>query len=64
MKNYEDQEKRAAAHEAAATTGQEPRSSRAADLQAGLIRYLAAQAYREKVEETRKAEDDEPGTPR
>jgi hypothetical protein len=63
-------ENAAAAREAAEAAGRpHARGSRAGDIEAGLMRYLAAEQYHEKVEETRaeKGEDEktgksEPGT--
>ena len=49
--NDKEQGQRTAAAEAAGQHG-----SRAAAIEAGLMRYLAAEAYREKVEEGREDE--------
>jgi len=62
MNDYRGAENAAAAKEAAATAGHaHPRGSRAGDIEAGLMRYLAAEQYHEKVEETREKDADEPG---
>jgi hypothetical protein len=53
-------EKAAAAHEATSTAVHRQQGSRAAEIESGLIRYLAAEAYHEHVQETRENEDDEP----
>ncbi len=54
----------AAAHrEAAESAGHpHPRGARAGDIEAGLMRYLAAEAYHEKVAEDRVAESKDEGT--
>ena len=58
MNDYQRIESAAAAKEAADTAGHpHPRGARAGDIESGLIRYLAAEAYHEKVEETREADD-------
>ena len=54
MNDYQKLENAAAAAEAAEAAGHpHPRGSRAGDIEAGLMRYLAAEAYHEKVEEQR-----------
>jgi hypothetical protein len=60
--DYKARENAAAAKEAADAAGRpHARGSRAGDIEAGLMRYLSAEAYHEKVEETRaeKAEQQE-----
>lgn len=64
MNDDEKRGKRAAVTESTATSGHESHGSRAADIQAGLMRYLAAEAYREKVEEKREQEKEAPDAPR
>ena len=50
-----------AAAEAAETAGHpHARGSRAGDIDAGLMRYLAAEAYHEKAAETHEADQGEP----
>jgi hypothetical protein len=52
--DYKGMENAAAAKEAADAAGRpHARGSRAGDIEAGLMRYLAAEQYHEKVEETR-----------
>jgi hypothetical protein len=64
VNDYEKTEKAAAAGEAAEAVVHRPQGSRAVDIKAGMIRYLAAEAYREKVEETRASHKDVSGTPK
>ena len=66
MNDYRGVENAAAAKEAAATAGHaHPRGSRAGDIEAGLMKYLAAEQYHEKVEETReKTGEETPDKPR
>lgn len=71
MSDYQRNESAAAAREAAEAAGHpHARGSRAGDIEAGLMRYLAAEQYHEKVEETRESAAEEktgapkPGTPR
>ena len=52
MTDHERIEKQAAATEARGAAGTLPRGSRAGALDAALTRYLAAEEYHEKVEET------------
>lgn len=60
MTDYKGMENAAAAKEAADAAGRpHARGSRAGDIEAGLMRYLAAEAYHEKVEETRAEEKEE-----
>ena len=60
MTDYKGMENAAAAEEAADAAGRpHARGSRAGDIEAGLMRYLAAEAYHEKVEETRAKEKEE-----
>ena len=62
MTDYERIENAAAALEAAESAGRpHPRGARAGDIEAGLMRYLAAEAYHEKVEEDREAEGKDEG---
>ena len=54
MTDYQGMENARAAKEAADAAGRpHARGSRAGDIEAGLMRYLAAEAYHEKVEEIR-----------
>ena len=54
MTDHKGMENAAAAKEAADAAGRpHARGSRAGDIEAGLMRYLAAEAYHEKAEETR-----------
>jgi hypothetical protein len=55
--DYKRMENAAAAKEAADAVGRpHARGSRAGDIEAGLMRYLAAEQYHEKVEESRSEE--------
>ena len=58
MSDYQRIEKEAAGREARAAVGSYPRGSRAGDIDAALMRYLAAEEYHEKVEETQAAGHD------
>ena len=63
MTDHKRMESAAAAKEAADAAGRpHARGARAGDIEAGLMRYLAAEQYHEKVEESR-AEEEEAGTP-
>lgn len=54
MNDFKRTENAAAAREAAEAAGHpHTRGSRAGDIEAGLMRYLAAEQYHEKVEETK-----------
>lgn len=54
MTDHKGMESAAAAKEAADAAGRpHARGARAGDIEAGLMRYLAAEAYHEKAEETR-----------
>lgn len=54
MTDHTGMENAAAKREATDTAGRpHARGSRAGDIEAGLMRYLAAEAYHEKVEESR-----------
>jgi hypothetical protein len=58
VNDYQKTENAAAAREAADAAGRpHARGSCAGDIESGLMRYLAAEAYHEKVEETRDADD-------
>jgi len=63
VNDYQKTENAAAAREAADAAGRpHTRGSRAGDIESGLMRYLAAEAYHEKVEETREADDTDDDT--
>lgn len=63
MTDYKGMENAAAAKEAADAAGRpHARGSRAADIDAGLMRYLAAEQYHEKAEETRSQKSEKPAT--
>ena len=59
MTDHKGMENAAAAREAADAAGRpHARGSRADDIEAGLMRYLAAEQYHEKVEESRSAKEE------
>ena len=61
MNDIQRTETARAAAEAAETAGHpHARGSRAGDIEAGLMRYLAAEAYHEKAAETREADQGGP----
>ena len=64
MGDHERIERQAAAGEARAAAGTLPRGPHAGALDAALMRYLAAEEYHEKVEETRESTPDHEDTPR
>jgi hypothetical protein len=58
MSDRRKTENAAAANEAVAAAGRpHARGSRAGDIEEGLIRYLAAEQYHRKAEETREEDD-------
>jgi len=58
VNDFQKTENAAAARDAADAAGHpHPRGSRAGDIEAGMMRYLAAEAYHEKVAESREADD-------
>jgi hypothetical protein len=58
VNDFKGIENAATAKEARDAAGRaHPRGARAGDIQAAMMRYLAAEEYHEKVEETRAAED-------
>lgn len=57
MNDYQSSENAATTRDAIESAGHpQTRGSRAGDIEAGLMRYLAAERYHEKVEEIREAE--------
>jgi len=60
MSDVQRTETARAAAEAAETAGHPHARGRAGDIEAGLMRYLAAEAYHEKAAETREADQGGP----
>ena len=65
MTDHRSIEKAAASSEAAEAVGRrDPRGTRGGEVEAAMMRYLAAEQYHEKVEESREEAADEPEAPR
>ena len=65
MNDYRRIENASAAREARDAAGRpRPRGARSDEIDAALMRYLAAEQYHEKVEETREADETEQDTSR